>query len=157
MIDSVKWLTDMFKYGDWVTERLSSAAKEAGLEFNDRVVFVFNHVQNARKIWLERVRDGAVSTNMDVHVPMADVVADFPTTTAEWCAWLDEGGAGQLESICVYSNTRGDTFEQKVYLIAQHVINHTTHHYHEISALIRASGNIPPQTDFIAYVRLNPV
>jgi len=157
MIDPVKWLTDMFNYGDWVTERLLNGVAEADLGSNERINFIFNHVHNARRVWLERVRDGEVTYNFDAMNPLSEIAQQFPLLTAEWCTWLDEGGAGRLESLCAYQNLRGDAFEHKVYLIAQHVINHTTHHYHEVSALIRASGNVPPQTDYIAYVRLNKI
>ena len=156
MINYVKSLTDMFLYGDWVFDRLYLAVKEAGIEDSEKTVAVFNHIVNARLIWLERVRDGVAVSNFDSVVPIVDLVERQHSGTSAWCKWLEEGGEGRLEQMCSYVSLRGDRFENKIYHIAQHVINHTTHHFREVSAHIREAGQVPPQTDFIAYIRLNP-
>lgn len=155
MINFVSFLTDMFRYGDWVAERLATSVISAELQEHERVVWVFNHVVNARRIWLERVRDGSVAVDFNRVLPLDELMELQRADTEEWCQWLGEGGEARLESLCAYKNLRGNSFENKIYHIAQHVVNHTTHHFHEIVYLIRSSGHVPPTTDFIAYVRLN--
>lgn len=155
MINYVKSLTDMLRYGDWVADRLVVAVHDSELVEHERVSSVFNHVVNARRIWLERVRDGSVTFDTKRILPLDELLRLMHEDTDAWCSWLEEGGDARLESLCAYKNLRGDSFENRIYHIAHHVVNHTTHHFHEIVALIRASGYVPPTTDFIAYVRLN--
>lgn len=155
MINFVRNLADTFRYGDWVAERLATSVNAAQLDTHERVTWVFNHVVNSRRIWLERVRDEAVTFDVNRVLPIGELLTLQRADTEAWCQWMEEGGEARLESLCAYKNLRGDSFENKLYHIAQHVVNHTTHHFHEIIQLIRSSGHVPPTTDFILYVRLN--
>lgn len=144
---------NMFRYGQWALERHVAALTEGGLADHDRVLWIVNHVVNARRIWLERVRDGVITSRIDETLPLAQSLARCADDTAAWVAWLEEVTGDDLAMEIVYRNLKGEEYRQPLHEIAFHVINHGTHHLHELGTIERAHGTVPPPTDYIVFTR----
>lgn len=153
MQNAASWFGTMFHYGSWMMENLSDACREHKLVHDDRIVFLFQHTVNARRIWLERVRDGAVATNVNEPLTIAHALERDAVDTEAWVELLREGGEAGLDGSITYANLSGSVFTQPLRDIVFHVINHTTHHMDEVSVRIRATGATPPPTDYIVYTR----
>jgi uncharacterized damage-inducible protein DinB len=144
---------NMLRYGHWALERHASALREHGLTEHERVLWIVNHVVNAKRIWLERVRDGVISTRIDDPLPLDEALARSADDTAGWVAWLDSLPGDDLDRAMIYRNLKGDEYRQPLHEIVFHVINHGTHHLHEIGTILRTHGAVPPPTDYIVYTR----
>ncbi|MBL7976800.1 MAG: hypothetical protein JNN12_00565 [Bacteroidetes Order II. Incertae sedis bacterium] len=63
-------------------------------------------------------------------------------------------GNETLQESISYQTTSGASFQNTRAEIITHVLNHGTHHRAQISAHIRATGDIPPAIDYIVYLQL---
>lgn len=70
-----------------------------------------------------------------------------------WLRFLDETDEEGLNKKYAYNNIKGDAFEDSLYDILFHVINHSTHHRAQISKILRQHDIAPPVMDYIAYLR----
>ncbi|MBS1561204.1 MAG: DinB family protein [Bacteroidetes bacterium] len=153
MQNAASWFRGLFQYGSWMMETLADACTEHGLADDPRIVFLFQHTVNARRIWLERVRDGAVHTDIHETLTIAQALERDAVDTEAWGTLLLEGGEEGLDKEITYANLSGTVFTQLFRDLVFHVINHTTHHMDEVSVRIRASGATPPPTDHVVYTR----
>jgi uncharacterized damage-inducible protein DinB len=53
-----------------------------------------------------------------------------------------------------YKNTKGALFQQTIFEIIQHLVNHGTYHRGNIAAMIRQSGYHGTSTDYITFLRI---
>ena len=72
-------------------------------------------------------------------------------TTDEWIDLLQS--TGDLTQSVRYQNTSGTPFENELQDLAHHVVNHGTHHRAQIAQTLRQSGESPPATDYIYFLR----
>ncbi|MCU0331285.1 MAG: DinB family protein [Candidatus Kapabacteria bacterium] len=143
----------LLQYGVWSMARHFHVLESAGLLSDERVQWILGHVVNARILWLERLRDGVVRTSIDRAMAPSSSIEHAASETDAWIQWLRNGGEDLLDSIVSYRNLRGEEFHQPVHEVISHVVNHTTHHLHELSMIERAAGVVPPVTDLIAFFR----
>jgi len=61
-----------------------------------------------------------------------------------------------LQKSITYKNSAGDQFTSTIEDILTHVTMHGAYHRGQIAASIRASGDTPAPTDYIAFVRGAP-
>ncbi|CAN5411543.1 hypothetical protein BH10BAC6_BH10BAC6_03980 [soil metagenome] len=153
MQNAASWFGTMFHYGSWMMEKLSDACIEHNLVHDARIVFLFQHTVNARRVWLERIRDGAVITDINEPLTIDQALERNVVDSAAWVDVLLQGGEAGVDATITYANLSGIVFTQPLRDIVFHVINHTTHHMDEVSVLIRATGATPPPTDYIVYTR----
>ena len=48
----------------------------------------------------------------------------------------------------------GNRFNQPVWQLVLHVVNHGTHHRGQVSGFLRAMGHKPPKLDLVSYYRM---
>jgi len=61
-----------------------------------------------------------------------------------------------LQKPIAYKNSAGDQFTSTIEDILTHVTMHGAYHRGQIAASIRASGDTPTATDYIAFIRGAP-
>lgn len=146
----------MLRYGPWVLERHRAALLEADLLDDERVLWIYNHITFARRLWLQRVRDGRIRTSPRDVVPVAEAIERCVDDTAAWVAWLDSLAEDELSIPVSFTSLEGEDLTMSLADIVMHVINHSTHHAHELATIVRAHGHVPPSTDFIVFARQHP-
>lgn len=117
---------------------------------------LFAHILGAEHVWLSRV--GGVK-------PEAPV---WPTLSLSQCAELGKRNADEfsalventdedaLDAPITYRNSAGLEFTSSLVDILIHVALHGAYHRGQIAAAVRAGGDTPASTDYIAYVRGSP-
>jgi uncharacterized damage-inducible protein DinB len=111
------------------------------------------HIMAAEWIWLERWNGCSPGALLDA--------TDFPSTDAlahRWIeihqaqnAFLDAVTTERLHANLRYINTRGQSFAYPLWQQMVHVVNHSSYHRGQITALLRQLGAEPVPTDLLVY------
>lgn len=119
----------------------------------DKLVELINHIFNAHRIWNNRI------TNSEVDVD------GWEEHKIEHWIEINEANYNTSEQIIKnfnadqvirYSDSQGETFENKVAEIVRHIVNHSTYHKGQIALLMRQAQLEPVETDYI-YLRRKPL
>jgi uncharacterized damage-inducible protein DinB len=146
----------MLRYGPWAIQQHMPLLEQAGLLDNERVLWIVNHVTFARRLWLERVRDGRITSSPTDVVDARAALARCTDDTAAWIAWLESVASDELNVDIRFVTLERERVTQSLADIVMHVINHSTHHTHELGVILRANGVAPTPTDYIVYSRQHP-
>lgn len=153
----------LLDYNSWANDRvlgavarasvdeLHAAAPVSGQTIYDTLV----HTMAAERIWRLRCQGEAPTSLADP--------ADFPVLADLLAAWAAEEHAirtyvqsltdADLAGVVQYRNTKGAVFEQTLWQILSHVVNHGTQHRGEVAYLLTELGYSPGDVDLIMYLR----
>ncbi len=156
MSDSMKdHFTRLFQHVAWadarVLESLHSAQnpQKRGLE-------LYSHILGSEHVWLSRI-NGTIQR-----------IVVWPVLTLDECEALGKENVAAfrdlvsrltpdlLEKPIAYRNSAGDQFTSTVEDMLTHVAMHGSYHRGQIAAALRAGGDTPSPTDYIAFVRGAP-
>lgn len=117
---------------------------------------IFSHVLGAEHVWLSRI-EGRQPT-----------VAVWPSLSLDECETMAGETADAFKRIVAgltpaalarqitYQNSAGATFTSTLEEILTHVAMHGSYHRGQVAVLLRAAGEIPNATDYIAFTRGSP-
>lgn len=153
-------LMRLLAYRAWARERVLGAAQGMPSEdLTKPVVSSFGsvrdtlvHVLSADVTWTSRL--GGVSPSG--HLRPEDY-PDVPALRTRW-EQVDRDLGSQVAGsdpgrMVIYRTTAGVEHRQPVWQIVQHLINHQTYHFGQISTLLRQLGASPAATDLIVFDR----
>jgi uncharacterized damage-inducible protein DinB len=144
--------TKLFKHLEWADVRVLESLRSAqnpqrrGLE-------LYSHILGSEHVWLSRINGTT---------PRVDV---WPVLTLDECEKIGRENIAAfsdlvlrltpelLEKPITYRNSAGDQFTSTVEDMLTHVAMHGSYHRGQIAASLRAGGDIPSPTDYIAFVR----
>jgi uncharacterized damage-inducible protein DinB len=147
--------TTLFQHLAWADERVlqSLRAAHSGLK---KELELYAHILGSEHNWLSRIQ-GSTPT-----------LAIWPTLTLDECekagkenvrafnALVSSLTPELLQKPITYRNSAGDQFTSTIEDILTHVALHGAYHRGQIAALIRAAGDTPTPTDYIAFARGAP-
>ncbi len=148
-------LPQLFEYLKWADEAVH-ASLVAAVNPPAHTLDLFAHVIGAEHVWLSRIRGEKPE------------VAVWPALSLSQCADLARRNANEfldllesvdetaLESGITYLNSAGVQFTSTLRDILIHVALHGAYHRGQIAAAVRAGGDTPASTDYIAFVRGTP-
>jgi uncharacterized damage-inducible protein DinB len=159
---SAEFLRSQIDYTAWASALLLNAAtaltnEDLARDFQtaDRsVVGTLAHIFAADRIWLARLSGvPAPDFTNGADGSLAALQSSWPIVLEGWKCWAatltDDEAAAQF----AYVDTKGRPWEQPLWQIVQHVINHGTHHRGQVSGFLRSMGHTPPVTDLHHYYR----
>jgi uncharacterized damage-inducible protein DinB len=155
----------MARYNRWANARLYEAAaklpgdscrKDVGLFFKS-VHGTLNHILAADRIWMRRL-DGKgplpARLNEIQHEEFAALRQAREAEDERIMGYIQGLGAGDLEKVLDYTNTRGQRFQDPLWQILPHLFNHQTHHRGQAhTGLSILTGAEPPSLDLIWMMR----
>lgn len=121
-----------------------------------RAVELFAHVLSAEHVWLSRLRGSTPRTPVWSTLPLAECDAMMRENHAGYAALLDTLRDEDLDAAVRYTNSAGQEFSSTGAEILTQVAMHGSYHRGQIAALVRAAGDTPQPTDFIAFARGAP-
>jgi uncharacterized damage-inducible protein DinB len=149
-------------YSAWASGRLLDAAaklppEELTRDFNTadkNVVGTLAHAFAADRIWLARVKGDAPTAFISPDDCRLDSLAkEWPALQQRWRQWTDPLSDQDVLRSIAYKDIKGNPYQNPLWQILLHVVNHATHHRGQVSGFLRAMGHTPPPLDLIAYYR----
>jgi uncharacterized damage-inducible protein DinB len=113
------------------------------------------HIYGADRIWFERWK-GRSPTKLygDADfASLADLRKSWDALEAEQKAFIMSLGTADLKGTLDYKATDGRPFNQPLWQMLQHVVNHATHHRSEIATMVTMTKGSPAGTDMVIYYR----
>jgi uncharacterized damage-inducible protein DinB len=147
--------TKVFRHLEWADARVLQSLRSAHSVLK-KDLDLYAHVLGAEHVWLSRVNG------------VAPKVAVWPSLTLDECERLGGENAAAYQKLAfeitpemrqrpiTYRNSAGDEFTSTLEDILTHVSMHGAYHRGQIAASLRAAGDTPIPTDYIAFVRGAP-
>jgi uncharacterized damage-inducible protein DinB len=147
--------TRLFQHLDWADARVLASLRSAQNP-QKRAQELYAHILGSEHTWLSRIN----GTTGRVEV--------WPVLTLDECERLRMENIAAftdlvsrltpdlLEKPVTYRNSAGDQYTSTVEDILTHVAMHGSYHRGQIAASLRAGGDTPTPTDYIAFVRGAP-
>jgi uncharacterized damage-inducible protein DinB len=129
--------------------------KEIESSFSSLYKTIF-HVWSASTIWLNRVHKKANISQPEDRVSgsMKELGVTWDEIDLNWLHFVNHVNEDYLREKLHYQNSRGDSFDEKLYLIIMQVFNHGTYHRGQLVTMLRQTGaETIPNSDFIAWAR----
>jgi uncharacterized damage-inducible protein DinB len=149
-------------YTAWASRRVVDAAARLSADELKRdfqtadhnVLGTLVHVFAADRIWLTRVT-GASSQSFisDADYSMAVLQNDWPALHEKWRQWAQGITDQSAQAVVAYKDLKGNPYQQPLWRLILHVVNHGSHHRGQVSGFLRAMGQNPPPLDLTAYYR----
>jgi len=157
----------LFAYNSWANNRiLTAVARLNPDQFTSpnpctgygSIQGLLLHILNAEVVWRDRLK----KSSSDVYSLEPE---NFPTLDSLLYRWQQEETVfqdyieglndQQLEESIGYTNRRGETFENIIWNILAHVVNHGTQHRSEVATILTGYGVSPGDLDLIHYLRIS--
>ena len=155
-------LRSQLDYTAWASRRLVEAAAalspdELHRDFqtaNHSILDTLVHIFAGDRIWLARLSGAPIPAFVsDADRSLAVLERDWPPLQERWKEWaagLTDKAA--LEELA-YFDLKGRSWQQPVWELVLHVVNHGTHHRGQVAGFLRSLGHTPPPTDLVVFHR----
>ena len=159
----------LFSYNSWANNRiLAAVARLNPDQFTSpnpctgygSIRGLLLHILSAELVWRERVKK---SWSDDLFLDPEN----FPILDTLLYRWQQEEIAlqnfieglseQQLDESVAYTNRRGEAFENILWNILVHLVNHGTQHRSEVASILTGYGVSPGDLDLIHYLRISTI
>jgi uncharacterized damage-inducible protein DinB len=158
-----KEFSRLYVYDEWASNKLIDAAekvddaklkKDLGTSFGS-LHRTLVHIYGAQFIWLARWKGATPSAlpNADEIPTIGELRARWQKLRVEFREFLNSRTEEQLQQASAYKDLKGNEWSEPLYQQIQHVLFHSMYHRGQVVTLLRQLGEVPPQTDLIAYYR----
>ena len=117
---------------------------------------LFAHVVATEHVWLSRIRGEKQDLAAWPQLSLTQCAELGKRNAEEFSRLLDTLDEEQLDGSVTYRNSTGAEFTSQIRDILIHVALHGAYHRGQIAAAVRAGGDAPASTDYIAFVRGAP-
>ena len=106
------------------------------------------------RIWLSRVQGTARATFIDPEDRNLEVLRrDWPPVLDVWKKLMAGHTDETVKDLVSFKDMKGNPYQQPLWEIVLHMVNHGTHHRGQASGFLRTMGKTPPPLDLIYYYR----
>ncbi len=145
----------LFAHLQWADARtLSSIVDSEHLPAH--ALELFAHVVAAEHVWLSRMAGAAPRVPVWPTLSIVECDALMHENHAAYTQFLDDLSDADLTQSVAYRNSAGREFTSTIEDMLTQVLTHAIYHRGQIAALVRAAGDEPQATDYIAFVRGAP-
>lgn len=142
-------LIDLFEYTYHFNKEMIQLISENSSKVDEKTISLINHTLNAQQIWNARISgeetfevwqinpfDTLEEINHQNFLKSIDIIQDC-----------------DLDNRIEYQNSRGNRFENSIFEMLFHAVNHSTYHRGQINTLLKQNDIKPILTDYIFYKR----
>jgi uncharacterized damage-inducible protein DinB len=117
---------------------------------------LFAHVVATEHVWLARIRGERQDLPPWPQLSLTQCAELGKKSAEEFSRLIETLDDDELDASVTYRNSAGTEFTSQIRDILIHVALHGAYHRGQIAAAVRAGGDTPASTDYIAYVRGAP-
>ncbi len=153
----------LYDYTHWANHLILDAAAAVSVEeqMRDRGVShqsmhgTLLHMLFAEWVWLARWKGSspAAPLRTEDFPDLASIRNYWQQIEAEYADFLAGLTDETLHADTTYKDIAGNSYQNPLGLLMQHVVNHATLHRGQVVAMIRQLGIKPPATDFLFFFR----
>jgi uncharacterized damage-inducible protein DinB len=159
-------LTALYDYTCWANSRLLDALRQAGEAaftapnpalYHGSLRGVLTHMLSAEWIWRMRLQEGISPTTLVDAQDFSNIEALADRWAQEQAAmrgYLESLSDADLQRVARYRSTKGVAYENVVWHVLTHVVNHSTQHRSEAAMVLTQLGSSPGDLDLIVYFRM---
>jgi uncharacterized damage-inducible protein DinB len=151
----IEYFKRLFAHAQWADERTMQSIVESE-HLPAHALELFAHVVAAEHVWLCRMLVVAPKHPVWPTLSIAECDALMNANHAGYAQLFEELDDGALAEAVTYRNSAGREFTSTVEEMLTQVVMHAAYHRGQIAALVRAAGDEPQPTDFIAFARGAP-
>lgn len=160
-------LATLYDYSFWATARILDTTQKAGdeafiaprPELNESSLRnTMAHILSAEWIWRTRCQEGVSPTALidPQSFPTIDALAErWSQEQTAMRLYLDSLTDADLPRTIHYRSTKGQPFQNTLWQLLVHVVNHGTQHRSEAAMALTRMGFSPGDLDMIVFFRLS--
>jgi uncharacterized damage-inducible protein DinB len=158
-------LTELTEFNAWANSTLSSCLQQLTLgqldlrqpSSFDSVRKTAEHIADSEFNWLKRINGDSLwefkASLLGNDLPA--MLQFWLSQSGKFVTLVQESNEDRLKKILAYKNIKGQLFQNELYRIILHVMNHSTYHRGQLMTLLRGAGiTTLPNTDLIGFFRL---
>ena len=142
-------LIDLFEYTYHFNKEMIKIISENITKVDEKTISLINHTINAQQIWNSRIL-GEISFEVWQINPFESLEE---INHQNFVKSIDIIQKSDLDKRIEYQNSKGTKFENSIFEMLFHAINHSTYHRGQINSLLKQNGIDPLLTDYIFYKR----
>jgi uncharacterized damage-inducible protein DinB len=145
----------LLAFNQWANKRVIDFVNESNLKEGE-IIKLISHILNAEHVWHVRVT-GNKELERDLWsvFQIEELWHQVDDISLLWKNYLEALDEKDFYKEFSYQTSKGEPFTNTFEDIFAHLINHATYHRGQIAKLIRQRGVVPPNTDYINYIRFN--
>ncbi|WP_426474446.1 DinB family protein [Chryseobacterium balustinum] len=142
-------LIDLFEYTYHSNKEMIKIISENISKIDDKTIGLINHTLNAQQIWNSRIVGEKTFEVWQINSfeNLEEINYENFLRSIQIIENLD------FEQKIEYQNSKGNKFENSIFEMLFHTINHSTYHRGQINSLLKQNGIEPLLTDYIFYKR----
>lgn len=140
---------ELFEYNNHFNQKLMLLIFENKTRTNEKTQKLINHLINAQQIWNARIQNTEQFDVWQINDWFQLSIIDSKNYETS----LKIVNDFDLNASIQYTNSKGETFSNKIKDILYHIINHSTYHRAQIATDLKQNGIEPINTDYIFYKR----
>ncbi|MBZ0326844.1 MAG: damage-inducible protein DinB [Altibacter sp.] len=141
---------EKFQYNFDSNQRMINCMEANSKAYTQRAQDLIGHTFNAHHIWNCRILGQTPKQTVWEVFQLKDL---HQMNTATNNQSMDILSSFELTKITEYTNTRGQSYSNRVDDILYHIINHSTYHRGQLMTELKQHGVIPISTDYIFFKR----
>ncbi|AZB17043.1 damage-inducible protein DinB [Chryseobacterium indologenes] len=142
-------LIDLFEYTHHFNAEMIKVISENRKLIDDKTISLINHTLNAQQIWNARILGESTFEVWQINPLKSLQEIDHKNFLKS----IDIISNLDLDKRIEYQNSRGTKFENSIFEMLFHAVNHSTYHRGQINSLLKQNGLAPILTDYIFYKR----
>ncbi|MDQ1096351.1 MULTISPECIES: DinB family protein [Chryseobacterium] len=142
-------LIDLFDYTHYFNREIIEVIAGNIAKVDERIIRLINHTLNAQQIWNARII-GEKTFDVWQTNPFENLEGINSSNHQKSIGIINDS---DLDQRIEYHNSKGTTFENSIFEMLFHAVNHSTYHRGQINMLLKNSSIDPVPADYIFYKR----
>jgi uncharacterized damage-inducible protein DinB len=147
--------TKLYEHLAWADARVLQSLRTAHTVLK-RDLDLYSHILGSEHVWLSRIKGTRARVAVWPSLTLDEAERLAGENAAAFNKVVSELTEESRETPITYRNSAGDQFTSTLEDILTHVSLHGAYHRGQIAASIRAAGDVPSPTDYIAFARGAP-
>jgi uncharacterized damage-inducible protein DinB len=145
----------LYKHLVWADARVLQSLRAAHSVLK-KDLDLYSHILGSEHVWLSRIKGTTAKVTVWPSLTLDECLRLADENAAAFDGLISELTEEAGEKPITYRNSAGDQFTSTLEDILTHVSLHSAYHRGQIAASIRAAGDTPIPTDYIAFARGAP-